>query len=110
MSVPVSMEAWRIIISKLESYMLQTYNTKLVVINIDADPDPQRQHARYKETIESVMRSPMAKVVVVTSSLPAQGQIQEFIRYPFLDVEFRIEENGRAHTTGNPVNIQTLLA
>jgi hypothetical protein len=96
------MEKWSILIDRIKQLVAQK-GKKLVVINIDARPDPEEQYNMYMATVE-MMKSQYE--TVVTTGLPGE----ERISWPYHDVQFYIREGvEKIHSTGNYEVIQQIF-
>lgn len=96
------MVKWQHIIDKI-SQLISAEGKEIVVFNVEAESDPERQFEKYKTTCETVKDIFEA---VVTASLPGE----ERISWPYKDVQFCIrEDKEKIQATGNFDNIKQIL-
>jgi hypothetical protein len=87
-------EKWKVIINTIGDYLLKL-GMKMIVINIDARPDPREQYEMYMATVEQMKNR---REVVVTTGLPGE----ERIFWGYEDVQFYMREGDpKVHFTGN---------
>lgn len=92
------------LIEKIDSYMRATIGKKIVVVNVEAGPDPQENYERYMEACRVVENVPE---IVVTASFPGE----ERIFWVNKDVQFYIrDDDPKIHVTGDPEVYQKLIA
>jgi len=96
--------AWKKVITMLKTYIMSTTGSEIKVIFVDAHRDCKVQSEMYTRAINEVGTNPL---VVVTSTFADS----EKIRYPHLDVEFRIP-TGTEHikATGKRENVAKIVA
>ena len=83
--------------------MIRDHGKEIVVINVEAMPDPQEQFKRYEMACETVKKT--YEAVVTTSMLG-----EERIFWVYRDVQFYTREGEeKVHMTGNRENIQEIL-
>ena len=100
---PEWMQRWIGTIEKIGAYMEKTIGKKIVVVNVEAGPNPQENYERYMEACRVVKNVPE---IVVTVSLPGE----ERIFWVNKDVQFYIQDsNPKIQVTGNQEVIQRLL-
>ena len=86
---------WEYIIERIKLYMARKTGKELVVMNIEAGPDPNDNYKRFMEACQ-VVKS--AYEVVVTVSLPGE----ERIFWVNQNIQFYIlEDSEKVHVTGN---------
>jgi len=96
------MVKWKYIIDKI-SQIISAEGKEIVVLNVEAERDPERQFEKYQTTCETVKNIFEA---VVTASLPGE----ERIFWPFKDAQFYIREGEeKVQSTGNFENIKQII-
>ena len=101
---PEWLQKWMGTIEKIDAFMKKTIGKKVVVLNIEAGPNPQENYERYMEACRIVKNVPE---IVVTVSLPGE----ERIFWVNQDVQFYIQDgNPNIQVTGNQEIIQELLS
>ena len=96
------MVKWEYIIEKI-SRLISAEGKKIVVFNVKAERDAERQFEKYQNTCETVKDIFEA---VVTASFPGE----ERIFWPFKDAQFYIREGEeKVQSTGNFENIKQII-
>lgn len=99
---PPRLKKWEFIIKKI-SLLIEEKGKKLIVLNVEAQIDPNKQYKKYQEVCEI---SKDKFEVVVTTSLPGE----ERIFWPNQDVQFYIREGSdKINSTGNYDIIQKII-
>ena len=100
---PEWLKRWMALIEKIGGYMEKTIGKKIVVVNVEAGPNPQENYERYMEACRVVKNVPE---IVVTVSLPGE----ERIFWVNQDVQFYIRDGEeKIHVTGNLEVFQEIL-
>jgi hypothetical protein len=100
---PEWLQKWMALIEKIGGYMERTIGKKIVVVNVEAGPDPQENYDRYMEACRVVKDAPE---IVVAVSLP--GEVRIF--WVNQDVQFYIHDGKeKVHVTGNLEVFQDFL-
>jgi hypothetical protein len=93
---------WEYIIDKI-SQVMREHGKEIVVVNVDAVPDPVEQFKRYEKACETVKNLYEA---VVTTSLPGE----ERIFWVYKNVQFYIlYREEKIHVTGNQEMFRKIL-
>ncbi len=93
---------WQFIINQI-SRLIEDKGKKIIVLNVKAQRDPNKQFKKYQEVCEI---SKDKFEVVVTTSLPGE----ERIFWPNQDVQFYIKEGSdKINSTGNYDVIQKII-
>ena len=96
------MVKWNFIIDKI-SRIISTEGKKIVLFNVEAERNPERQFRNYQVTCETVKNIFEA---VVATSLPGE----ERIFWPYKNVQFYIRDGvEKVNTTGDYENIRQIL-
>ena len=98
------MKKWNGIIYLLREYIFRNTGADMIVVEIDSDLRQDKRLEQYKEAVNVARKRDCKRTIIIMSFSK-----REYIRYPYLDIEFDIDYEGVITSSGVKENVDKVI-